>query len=79
MPKYFDFNETHAPFEDLPMYYLRSKKGGLLGWIQYYPEWQEWVFEAEPECVFSHDCLADIEAKLKELNYQHKGAEHANS
>lgn len=44
-----------------------NKSGDVLGWVEYYKRWKQWIFSAEPGTVFSIDCLADIQEFMKGL------------
>jgi hypothetical protein len=44
----------------------RNKQhGDYLGHVSYYPRWHQYVFQADPDAVFSADCLADVQHFLK--------------
>jgi len=49
---------------------IRSTKRGndLLGSIDYYETWRQYVFTGSRYCCFSADCLDEISAFLKRLN-----------
>ena len=44
---------------------IRSKRGDLLGYVDYYKPWRQHVFNPEPNTVLSHDCLAALVAFLR--------------
>ena len=45
-----------------PVYEIRNNKSDdLLGYIDFYPEWNQYVFESsDPDNIFSTSCLQDI-------------------
>jgi len=48
---------------------VKSKKHGIvLGRIEYYLAWQQFVFVPNNGTAWSWECLADIEAELQKLN-----------
>jgi hypothetical protein len=40
----------------------------MLGFVEWYKPWRQWVFQADISAVFSEDCLADISDFLLQLN-----------
>ena len=52
-----------------PIYACLNNRTNLpLGGATYYPRWKQYIFEAEVNCVFSSECLADIQDFLEQLN-----------
>ena len=52
---------------------VRSKSGGdLLGLISWYGPWRQYVFQPQPQTVFSHDCMLSISRYCYSLNQQQK-------
>lgn len=47
---------------------LSKQTKEVVGRIEYYTTFKQFVFEPTKGTTFSSDCLADIETKLKELN-----------
>ena len=39
---------------------LTKKDHALLGVVEWYPRWRQFIFEPAPNTVHSHDCLLDI-------------------
>jgi hypothetical protein len=39
---------------------LNNKRMNLLGMIEYYAEWNQYIFESAPNMVYSVSCLRDI-------------------
>lgn len=44
-----------------------NKSKCVLGIIEYYGRWKQYVFEAYGDCVFNVDCLNDIVDFMKQL------------
>jgi len=52
---------------------IHNKRGGdVLGYIDRYDAWEQYVFTGAETCVFSADCLAEITAFLGRLNKERK-------
>lgn len=49
---------------------LNKRHGDVLGTISFYPAWRQFVFEAEPGCVFSSGCMRDVAAFCDEQRRQ---------
>lgn len=47
---------------------LNARSRDVLGVLVYYPRWKQHVMHAREGIVWSHDCLTDVAAKLRELN-----------
>jgi len=55
-------------FADKPTYYIKNKKSGApLGYIDWYHSWRQWVAWFESSCVFSADCLRDIQDAMEKI------------
>lgn len=70
MAKFIDFakNEDNEMCNGKPEWFVRSKRTrGALGHIVWYPAWRQWVFEAAPNTVWSHDCLADVSEFMRSM------------
>jgi hypothetical protein len=39
---------------------VSSSKGQQIGFIEWHPPWRRYVFNAESDAIFSHDCLAQL-------------------
>jgi hypothetical protein len=37
-----------------------NRTNAVLGEITYYPEWDDYVFQASPKSIFNSECLKDI-------------------
>ena len=45
------------------IFLIRNKRAGdILGKIEWYPRWRQYVVEFEEGTVWSQDCLADVRA-----------------
>jgi hypothetical protein len=42
--------------------------GDVLGVIEWYGAWRQYIFEAAPDTVWNIDCLREVETVLSELN-----------
>ena len=51
-----------------------ARSGDLLGQVEWYAPWRQYVFEPEPGCVFNVGCLDDISAFLAEQNQARRPA-----
>jgi len=62
--KYRHIHFTEEPGMDVnrkSMWFCRNNKSkAILGAVTWYGPWRRWVLEAEPDCVFDHNCLRDI-------------------
>jgi len=47
---------------------VNLRSGLLLGVVEWYPPWRQYVFFPEADTVFSKDCLEEINRLLIELN-----------
>jgi len=47
---------------------VNNSSGGLLGGIEWYSQWRQYVFMPEGETIFNNGCLKDIQDFLTELN-----------
>lgn len=57
------YDETFSQWE-----VRNNKSGSLLGFIEWYPRWKQWVFQAEVgNIIFSADCLSDIQNFMGQL------------
>lgn len=52
-----------APHET---YMIMSSRGDMLGVIEWYPRWRQYVFDPG-EGVFSHDCMRELAAFCERL------------
>lgn len=47
---------------------VESRSGGYrLALIKWYPNWRQYVFEAEPNTVWNAGCLRDVESYIEGL------------
>jgi len=52
-----DFSELHGK----PMFeIINNKSGDMLGTIEYYPRWRQYVCYFEESAVFNTECLLNI-------------------
>lgn len=49
-----------------------NKTDGILGYVQLYDPWNQYVFETIQGAVFSFDCLADIRDFLLKVTKERK-------
>lgn len=67
--KHIEFVEAGEPRNGKRRYRcINLKFGETLGRVAYYPNWKRYVIDFEPDCVFDHICLADIQHFLGQLN-----------
>ncbi len=39
---------------------LNNKKGDVIGWIDYHPQWKQYIFISQRNSIWSVDCLEDV-------------------
>ncbi len=62
--------------DDPVIWDCHNNKGyGVLGFVDYYKVWKQFVFNSADCAVFSNDCLDDISHFLKQLNAERSGDE----
>lgn len=55
-----------------------NKNDSVLGWVEYYKPWKQYVFEGKGGCVFNISCLNDIANFMKQMKVdQAKGGKDA--
>ena len=47
---------------------LNDRTNDILGVIEYYPYWEQYVIDFKEGCVFNNQCLRDIADFLTQLN-----------
>lgn len=47
---------------------INKKHNSMLGSIEYYKPWKQYVFTPEEDTIFNDTCLQDIVQKLQECN-----------
>ena len=52
-------------------YCYNNKTESVLGRIEYYRKWKQYIIEFEPGCVFNDTCLTDIIHFLRQLQMEH--------
>ncbi len=63
------FEQFPSPTGKTSIYKVVSKVNGtLLGTISWYGRWRQYVFEAEPNMVWSYGCLNDVMLKVIAAN-----------
>lgn len=68
MAKYIRF-ERNGVLDGHPVYLIVNKKHiEIIGRIAWFNDWKQYVADFDEDSVWSHDCLADVQAKLVELN-----------
>ena len=56
-----------------PLYgVMNNRSRAALGGIMWYPRWRLWVFNADPDAIFSADCLADIQDAIAKITAEEK-------
>jgi len=59
--KHIYFTSEQDIVDDTAIWYCRNRRtDDILGKCLYFPKWKRWVFEADPGCVFDHNCLRDV-------------------
>jgi hypothetical protein len=53
---------------------VNSKRGALLGYIEWLPAWRQYVFIPSPDTEYSHECLSDLAGFLKDRTREHFAA-----
>jgi hypothetical protein len=61
-----------SKFVDFKGNEIYSKKGQLLGFVEYYPQWKKHVFEPYSNTIFDTICLTDIAEELKRRDNEWK-------
>lgn len=56
------------PVDTRTIVVLSRTRGDVLGVLSYHAPWRQWVLDAAPDVIWSHGCLTDAAAKLRELN-----------
>ncbi len=41
-------------------YTIHARNGDTIGFVEWYPRWKEYVFQADDQTVLSHQCLRDM-------------------
>ena len=67
--KFIHFIEGNA---DTKWKCCNNRDYSILGTIEYYPRWKQYVIEFTERCVFNNQCLKDIADFLKDLNRRAK-------
>jgi len=49
-------------------YVVEDSKGRAIGYIEWYARWRQYVFNAESDAIFSHDCLSDLSTFCKQIS-----------
>lgn len=58
--------------EHRPIYcVLTNKDDGIIGIIEWYFRWRQWIFMPHANAVFSVDCLADIADAIQQIATDH--------
>lgn len=55
-------------------YCYNNKNENVLGRIEYYRRWKQYIIEFEPGCVFNDTCLTDVIQFLRQLQTEHNKA-----
>lgn len=51
----------------LPIYVVEDRTGNILGYLEWYDDWNQFVFSADEHAVFSHTCLDALASGCREL------------
>lgn len=49
---------------------VEDRDGHSIAYLEWYPRWRQYVMDAEPTAVFSHDCLTAIAGFCQKLTKQ---------
>lgn len=61
-------NIDNERFEGQPVYRIfNNRNKAQLGIISWYKPWKQFVFSSKEDCVFNHECLADVLGFIKNL------------
>ena len=66
--KYISFKLTDGKDNKKGALCLNKKTGTVLGYVEYYKPWKQYVIEFLEDCVFNTSCLLDIADFLGQLN-----------
>ena len=55
---------------------VKDRKGGLLGYLEYYPRWQQYILAPSEDVIWSEDCLQDVRLELLRLTRRRKERSH---
>jgi len=66
--KYIVFKFTDAADHKKGAECLNKKSGTILGYVEYYTPWKQYVIEFREDFVFNVSCLKDIADFLRQLN-----------
>jgi len=70
--KYMDFYLVEKK-PKTNVYQIENKKSGdVIGIIEWYSVWRQYVIQPEFGCIFNDTCLKEIAEFLSELNKNHK-------
>lgn len=56
--------EKHGPLAVC----INIHHGTVLGYVEYEPKWNQYVYTSEIDIIYSADCLDDISSFLRQLN-----------
>lgn len=63
-----DLSDAGWPKDKRTIVVLSRSRGDVLGVLSFHAPWRQWVMDPAPDVIWSHDCLTDAAAKLRELN-----------
>lgn len=66
--KYMTFQLVARKTKTTVWLVVNNKSGSLLGGIEWYSHWRQYIFETYDHRVFNNSCLNDISQFLTELN-----------
>lgn len=72
MNKYIEFKEVPYKGKTQRFEVVSKSSGDILGRIQWYSQWRQYVFMPSYPTVWNSECLADIEIFLVELMVERK-------
>lgn len=72
MPEQIDYKFIH--FEETATFWFckNNKSGAILGRVEWYYPWKQYIFEPSGSALFSADCLADIQHFMGQLAQERK-------
>lgn len=66
---------TMIKVEDKPktsVFNVFTKYDDILGQVKWFPRWRQYCFFPEDDCVFSKDCMKDINNFIEQLSSMRK-------
>lgn len=48
------------------VYTIHARDGAIIGMVEWYPRWRQYVFAPDHDAALSHECLTDLARFCKE-------------